>query len=499
MSNRTGTIGSLVLATVNSLGITVTAIVLILSCAVVVQPWLATNRIVESIQMRPDGVPVIMSYPSSSYSDQSFRTVDGQELDVADDATWLEVTLLRSPIDRQGRLSLPWERNIARFNDFRQPPGYWYFVYELQYKERGYFIGIDSRSKLLIGFIGTNGFSPAVPSSEEQFVLDHKQVSDGWGTGLVSTSISSRSVPSTSGLQASLPGWQAYMMSEGRLVEVNLRDRRVRTLLESDKLASLAIIRQGAISLTVEGSATRVIQPRQLLAIRYVDRVDLIDPTADDPSQAVSYPLPEELQITEGRNKAPWLNAFLTENGTLIYMWHTSTNSNHSLLSRLVWVEPDGSLSRTENIKLAFPGPTSSAWLAVVSPVAGTVFPTVNAFAAAYEQSLKDDEMDFSAALGQIVALGWPALVSTYLASGLSVWMCLRRQRRYGASGTTMWVVFVAIFGLPGLLGYVWSRRWPPLETCAKCGKPASQDHDCCHLCGEDFVRPPLQGTEVFA
>ncbi len=499
MSKPTATIGSLVLATVYSLGITVTAILLISIGVVVFQPWFQESWIVEAIQIRPDGEPLIVSYPSSNYSDQSYRTLDGQSLDDPGDRVGLTGTSLRILDGQSERWSGAWDRRMVGMNDGRRPAGYWYFVYETQFKERGYFIGIDSLTKLPIGFMGTSGFSRTVPNRDGQFVIDRKQVSDIW-MGLISTRYRfSRGVPNVSGSDGTLPAWLVYTISEGKLLEVNLRDRRVRTLIESDQIVSMEIIQQGVEGRTVEGNVTTRTQPKQLLAIRYADRVDLIDPMADDPSQAVSYPMPEEQRITKEGRVLLNLTLFLTESGTLIFRWNTAKNLEDNLSYRLTWVEPDGRVSRTENIELAGHPQSISAWLAVVSPVGGTVLATVIPFVMAYAMTTGIYEIEFPEALGRILVQVWPALLSAYMASGLAVWLCLRRQRRYGMSGTGMWAVFVAIFGLPGLLAYVWSRHWPPLEPCAECGQPASQARDGCHRCGESFSRPARQGTEVFA
>ena len=53
--------------------------------------------------------------------------------------------------------------------------------------------------------------------------------------------------------------------------------------------------------------------------------------------------------------------------------------------------------------------------------------------------------------------------------------------------------------GLPGLVGYLFHRRWPVLEACPACGRTVPRDRDACAACGTEFPPPPLKGIEVFA
>ena len=201
---------------------------------------------------------------------------------------------------------------------------------------------------------------------------------------------------------------------------------------------------------------------------------------ADDPSQAVSYPMPEEQRITLDRSTVEPLIVFLTENGTLIYKWKTSMFPEDAPSYRLAWVEPDGSVSRTEDIELAGYPHSISAWLAVVSPIGGTVLSTVIPLMMANAMTTGVYEIEFSEALGRILVQIWPALLSAYVASGLAVWLCLRRQRRYGASGNRMWAVFVALFGLcPAcwpMCGRGTGPRWNPVWSVAS--RPAKPRSD---------------------
>jgi hypothetical protein len=72
---------------------------------------------------------------------------------------------------------------------------------------------------------------------------------------------------------------------------------------------------------------------------------------------------------------------------------------------------------------------------------------------------------------------------------------------RYGASlaERIVWPLFVLLFGLPGWIGYRFGRSWPVLEACPECGVAVPRDRERCLHCINDFPRPALKGTEVFA
>jgi hypothetical protein len=57
----------------------------------------------------------------------------------------------------------------------------------------------------------------------------------------------------------------------------------------------------------------------------------------------------------------------------------------------------------------------------------------------------------------------------------------------------------VLLLGLPGWIGYRFGRKWPVLEACSECGHTVPRDRENCVCCTNNFPRPALKGTEVFA
>ena len=75
------------------------------------------------------------------------------------------------------------------------------------------------------------------------------------------------------------------------------------------------------------------------------------------------------------------------------------------------------------------------------------------------------------AALARSLAAWWPPLLAVTLLAAVLAWYCWRRHRRYYQPASAVWFVFVLLTGVPGLVAYLFHRRWPVLEKCPACGQ----------------------------
>ena len=167
---------------------------------------------------------------------------------------------------------------------------------------------------------------------------------------------------------------------------------------------------------------------------------------------------------------------------------------------KFVWFDNQGKAEKEESVDLpAYHGIMSD------DRIAGLPFPVPAYFAVGV---LVGEPIDFlqsqkcssyPSAVARSFSKMWPTLLLTSLVSAGLAWVCCRRQRRYDQPWTWVWVVTVFLFGLPGLVGYLTYRRWPPLEACPNCDATAPRDREACYSCEEEFPRPAMKGTEVFA
>jgi hypothetical protein len=108
-------------------------------------------------------------------------------------------------------------------------------------------------------------------------------------------------------------------------------------------------------------------------------------------------------------------------------------------------------------------------------------------------------EPGYARALARSWSVRWPSvLVVSLLSAGLA-WYCRCRQKRYAQPWTGVWMALVFLGGLPGLVGYLFHRSWPPREPCPNCGHTVPRDREACSACGKEFPPPQRTGVEVFA
>jgi hypothetical protein len=227
------------------------------------------------------------------------------------------------------------------------------------------------------------------------------------------------------------------------------------------------------------------------LALRMPDRVLVIAPNGSDRR---TYLLPQEVR------RRPFSFYELSNQTALVIAGSFSFGESKY---RLLWIDPAGNVIRREEViareRTAWGEPTTRTWVdatAMPAPVAlAALFATE--LAAGFQWS--GEELSASEAVAAAFAVGWPALATVVvLSAGLTI-LVWRRQRRYAASGTLIWMAFVLLGGFPGLFAYRFHRRWSVLAACPACGQRAPRDRDACAHCGTEFPAPAPKGTEVFA
>lgn len=164
---------------------------------------------------------------------------------------------------------------------------------------------------------------------------------------------------------------------------------------------------------------------------------------------------------------------------------------NHRGAVKLVWIEADGKVSRSEQVTLK----NSVNWFNNPPPVAsGVMIATTIPSPAVITAGLAVEAL-LTRLHGTVAASSEePSSRLTYATAGLlllvistvSTWLCARHATRFHVQEKTAWCLFVFLFGLMGLLAYWWHRRWPVLS--------ASE-----WVATGRATPPALKGIEVFA
>ncbi len=487
MNKRHGRLGSLLLALLLSLGT-------IVVWGFLWTFWDATIRerqfrqrelagsVNEYLRIAEDGTPVIASI-SASVSRTPFRTLDGDDTDSLGTLDW---TWLPGPeVLRYSSVPVEWSRRILATSDQGFTPQYWYLIHDGRPEGSAWLEGFDSTHKQRLGYMGRHGFRDAPPAADDLFPIDWPAfqalgASAGW-----SFMDQFSSTPRFSDMKETpdniLP-WVNYLVTDGSLVEIDLRERKVRTLLEDPEIVSAVVLSHLTTESTVPTSASR-----RFVAARSADRLWIIDPLTNQ-----SHDLP----IPDGFRDLPHLRVFSFDDQILLKI----EPSQRVHPTRLVWLSRDGRVLQERSVSLRSDvyRPQRSDW-AHVAMLPVPIALALNSFLGRPLDQLRDGT---AATYGQALTASWhryrgPFVAVSLLSIVLAVW-CFWRHKRYAQPGAWVWCVFVLLLGVPSLIGYLLHRRWPIRETCPTCGRRAVVDRETCQHCSAPFPSPPLKGLEVF-
>ncbi len=460
----------------------------------IVEAWMRTDYVYESLEIRRDGTVVISSRSNRNYDDATYRTLEGQSVEVRPDES-LQAATLRQPPKSPSFFEpgIGWGESLGG-SDFRRPAVDWYLIRNNERLGRAYFIGYDESSRMAVGYISRSGFRRSLPPEDDWFDVGLHRFE--WGTGVAaSTGYMMPNAPANSyntyAETAGIPSWLVYLIDGERLLEIDLRNRSVRTVEKSADIVSVGILMEAKP--TADDGGEQSPQDRNVtarLAIRTADRIIVMDPTSDKRRE---FPVPEPL-------RDQLLSAYSLSNGQLLLVWHINDERRET---RLMWIDEKGDILREESPQLAQYidplGPRVSAIVpAGIAPIpagwylgVGVVAPLVTV--------ASGSEPTYAAALAKVLGMSWIALLIVTAVGCVSAWLVWRWQHRYHRTATGLWCTFAFLIGLPAVIAYWLEQRRAKLESCTQCEKVVPRDRETCAACDVAFPTPPLVGTEILA
>jgi hypothetical protein len=438
----------------------------------------------------PDGTPCVASHPDGPRGGTLYRDLQGNPVMPSEEdmnALLRGCSLPAQPPQTTDQFG--WDERVHSCADGRWPATYWYFLSDGRSNGAGYFVGYDSKSKVRVGYLGTAGFRTELLPAEEQIPFSGP-------TGALNSRLLVR--PGPYGSPAFYPAsagrgraprgfvseWDVYVFGrDGKLYHADLQERGMHVALENSRLRSVAFYANPRD--TARGLLFH-------LAARTEDAVPVLDAQG---RMLARYTIPEAL-----RN----LDLTFTESNAseAVLYWNSPEDELATEQAyRIFWVKPDGRF-REAAVTLA-----QCSMLQPMRIYGGVTMPSPLGLGGSlvrerYKELLnKGLSATPAEALVRALTEFWPALaIAQMIALGFAV-LCYRRQLRYGVSRTEriIWPLFVLLLGLPGWIGYRFGRSWPVLESCPECGAAVPRDRESCLRCTEDFPRPALKGTEVFA
>jgi hypothetical protein len=506
MIKRIGIVQPLLLAATIAIGFATVWAVLMAWGVHMVEELFGTAKPAEYLNFRMDGTPVIETYQGANSENVTYRDLEGNALPISREEAWLGNSYLP---DSKGYVEYDrlypwlggfrWNKEIMGYSDGGQPMSYWYLICDRNPLASSYFIGFDSVSKQGIGYIGRNGFRSTLPVAEDHFPLHEHKVSRSVVVSSQYGYLDREPVNggSVMGLGRFSPRL-VYVLAEDSMVEVDLLKRSTRVVLEEPGLLSACqLIRAQSTPTTIQ-SAAYLSQVEEYLAVRAKDRILILNRAGKLES---SFKIPVEF-----RDARSFMFCLLSDNSAILDVPSADLLSETPQAVgewQLLWIDGKGNILRRKDYSLQrgdFAGrlqfwPWNTA-LAIPAPPA---MAAVSIVLAPQLLLALGEEPTYLSALGKSCRQFWPALLVVLLLSAALAVYCFRRQRRYYQPYSGAWFVFVLLTGLPGLVGYLFHRRWPVLENCPACGHAVPRDRETCAKCGAAFPQPAPKGCEVFA
>jgi hypothetical protein len=428
-------------------------------------------------RIRRDGTPVVAV---SGRGDVSYRDLDGNAVEADEDAGvrfgGQSVVLPAHP----PRPNDPgaWSARIASYSDGRTPATYWYFVADGREDGAAYFVAYDSRSKAVVGYLGTAGFRPGPLPEAERFPFSCPPQPPGQTRHPSGYAEPHRAAPGF------VSAWDVYLPGRDlNLYHIDLQHRSVEATLAGTPVCSTALL----LSPDEETRGQ---------SFRPVVRTDDAILTLDAGGRVRNrYPIPESFR--------PWnLTFYETPSGEAVMYTNSVPDDVFGQVSYWIARVTPAGVTRREQVTLA-----DQPTLWSLQSLGGAVLPVPAALAGVVgvgrSQQILNHNLEATrpAAVARALAEFWPALAIAQLAAAALALLCYGRQVRYGASRSerVVWPLFVLLFGLSGWVGYRFGRSWPTLDRCHSCGVAVPRDRLECARCADEFPRPALKGTEVFA
>jgi len=378
---------------------------------------------------------------------------------------------------------------ILSYSDARERRTAWYFVAFGNPAGTADFVGYDVLTNQRVGYIGLAGFQADRLTDKQAIPIRRARMYP----------VSSFIAPAHNGgqeaywyvnpqaEQGNIPFWICHVVSGDRLLRVDLRERSVRTVLEIPGLFSVSVAqrprRDGA------PKANRPEETEDCLVVRSPDTVTVLD--WQDKVEK-TYHLPSELSDT-------WFSFFPAANGKAVATYYDHFRPQRLPLSyNVVEFAADGTVSHSATH--VTDAPIERDDRAVMSfAVPEVIVPLTFTLLAPVLGDNDDSSQSMASALADIIGYIWPAYLSSGILGLVSLALYRRHAARSGNAPSIAWMLFVFLFGIPGLLAYLWHRRWPVRLACPACGTDAPRDRHYCAPCGKPFPAPAPNGLEIFA
>jgi hypothetical protein len=382
----------------------------------------------------------------------TYRRLDGT---VIDDRRHLQTILVSQIwIARKTHLApIAVEHQLQSFSDLGMPSINWFLIRSADDPETAYFMGFECRSRRLVGYLDLNGFTITAPSSKTSFRIP--EGFDAFSRCVASAQLGPYSRESAYEIGENLMGGgpspvnvapdAVWILTQGKIVEVQLRARTVRTLItdrpDFEALNAVTSLRDGK-------NVLRLVIPTDAGLVMFdpetASSVDVPIDLSDRESNLQLYPLKSGHQILIQSNRAGPVGGPRSS-----HIWW---------FGEAVQIERETDIPDRTIVREGSQIEMAAFAFTVPSPVVVT---SGMFLAPLFGPSSWEPNLSYAKRLGvafKAIRL-WLALT---LAIGiLTGWACRRREIAVFGSSSWFWPILVGLFGWFGWVGYTRVRPLP--------------------------------------
>jgi hypothetical protein len=437
----------------------------------------------EQLLVSVEGQPLITRTSRSEAGDEQVLTLDGQPVKTSRQDL-LYPQMLQHPDQRLQRSTPEWDSRITSANDGGTPEVYWYLIHDGLRNGRAYGVGFHSKTKLIVGYFGREGFANVRPPREQWFEI---RGDDGLSGATGATNVNQPYFSRAS--DALIP-----LLANDKLFVIDVARREVKALVDCPAAEQVGSVwrlpkKPPHPDPDALNQAAQLTTPTDVL-VRQPDSVLVVDHRT---GKHTAFPLPADARHA-------MLAGFLLADGSLLLeVWdlrHWQEGED------LLWIAPSGEVVKRRHVLLAGryvrDSEASFGWFAALvapAPIASGVVLSLSPMVMAASGQADS----YAAGFFKMVRAIWLSVLVVVLAGVGCAVGAYRRQRRLGLPHAGAWAAFTFILGVPGWIAYRFHRGWPVLEECPACHQAAPRDREACLDCGAVFPQPGLKGIEVFA
>ena len=439
----------------------------------IVSRWLKADSHPEQIGLLIDGTPVIQRY-STKYYEWEFYTLDQKRIEGnRSKKLRLHYGLLVPPRHLAERLDWP-----ARIQTFatKGPLGFWYLIHDGMPNGLAYFEGFHPDTNQHLGYLGKSGHSETPPSSEDRF-----RVTVEFLNAHVTSPRASEPWYQMRYVDPLEDTWTIALGAEEAWV-INFTRRETRRIWHGSDAIDAGLVVHASPKMPTAPIMVDPNDPRRVIRTR--NGLVFFNKT---------FKAEGSLALPEAMREASIRFLVLPDEGYVFLAEETGQPA------RFYWLDKQGTVEKTREVELANPNakPTTTAsWFGI-----GTIVPSpilmIGGIAAFGKEAGGSHGIPFNDAAAAEFAKAWPTLLVVCVGSLALAIVVHRRQTSLDQGAALGWAIFVFLFGVAGVAGYWWHRRWPICAACPKCGKVVPRDRDACLACREEFPAPAALSTEI--